>query len=438
MNRPVASPPTQRESGLNWRQVGILYRREFRAALREKTILFNSILIPIFLYPFLLWAAFTGMMFVMGQTESLASRVAVGQWPEQHPRLRRQIERHKQIEIARTVVGEADASEAIRRGELDARIDFRHPDGKAGEMPGNFEASITFDQSKDRSVAARERIQEIIEDYRTTWVERETMARGIHPARWQTFTLDFQNLASESEMGAFVLGLMLPIIFVVMVAVGCFYPAVDAVAGERERGTWETLMSTSATRPSVVAGKYLYVATMGGLAGALNVGAVLLTVKPVFAPLFEEAGRSLKFSLPLSSVPILMLAAVLLAGFVAAGMMLFATFARTFKEGQSMITPFYMLILLPVVFLQVPGLKLTAALALIPVVNITLMLRESISGDLQWLPMLVTLIASAGAILLILRLAAFVLKFEDVVSGTFQGSLFKLLRLRLRKTTRGT
>jgi hypothetical protein len=73
---------------LDWRQVGILYRRELRAALRETAIVINSILIPIFLYPLVMWAAFTGIMFVQGQTEGFISRVIVREWPKGHPPLR--------------------------------------------------------------------------------------------------------------------------------------------------------------------------------------------------------------------------------------------------------------------------------------------------------------------------------------------------------------
>jgi len=180
-----------------------------------------------------------------------------------------------------------------------------------------------------------------------------------------------------------------------------------------------------------VAAKYFSVASLGGLAGLLNVVAVLVTVKPIFGPILEEAGKTVEFALPLGAVPVLVLAAVLLAGFVAEGMMIFASFARTFKEGQAMITPFYLLIMLPVIFLQVPGLSLTPALALVPVVNITLMVREAISGTLQWPLIGLTTAASLLAVGACVRLAAFILQFEDILTGSYSGSLWKFSRERL-------
>jgi len=280
-------------------------------------------------------------------------------------------------------------------------------------------------------VAARDRVEEIVKDYRSDWLKREALRLGVQGSAWQGFTLASHNVASKKEMGAFIFGMLAPVIFVVMVAMGCFYPAVDAVAGERERNTWETLMSSSASRLSVVTAKYLYVVTLGGVAGVLNLLAIMVTLRPVFAPLLSRAGQILETNIPLAAVPVALLAAVLLAGFVAAGMMIFAAFARTFKEGQAMVTPFYMLTLVPVVFLQAPGLKFSLPLAFVPVVNVTLMVRDTFSGKFSWLPALVTALVSLALIALCLRLAAYVLQFEDVVLGSYNGSVAKFVRQRL-------
>jgi sodium transport system permease protein len=163
----------------------------------------------------------------------------------------------------------------------------------------------------------------------------------------------------------------------------------------------------------------------------LNLLAVILSLRPIFAPLLARAGRTIEANVPLAAIPTAILAALLLAGFVAAAMMIFASFARTFKEGQAMVTPFYMLVLVPVVFLQAPGLKFSLALALLPVINVTLMVREAFSGHFLWGPSLLTVLVSLVTIALCVRLAAFVLKFEDVVTGSYSGSFLKFMRERL-------
>jgi sodium transport system permease protein len=419
------------EKRLDWRQVRILYWREVRAALRERTIVINNILIPIFLYPFLLWAAFSGLMFVMGQTEALQSRVIVRDWPKGHAALRHKLETSSHFQLVESQEPMATLERKISEGLADVLVEFEPARGEGASLAGNFEVRLTYNQSKERSAEARDRVKAIVDQYRSDWLKREARRLGVEAASWQGFTISSRNVASKKQMGAFVLGLLAPVIFVVMVAMGCFYPAVDALAGERERNTWETLMSCAASRLSIVTAKYLYVVTFGGAAGLLNLLAVVLTLRPVFAPLFKHAGQTIECTIPLGAIPVAMVAAMLLAGFVGVGMLMFASFAHTFKEGQAMVTPFYMLILVPVMFVQAPGLSFSLPLACVPVVNVTLMVRESFSGHFLWLQMLITLTFSVGLIAVCLRLAAFILRFEDVVMGSYRGSLARFVRRQL-------
>src|SRR5947209_3515759 len=104
----MPKPNSPRASALKWHQIGILYRREMLAAFRERTILINSILIPLFLYPFLLWLAFSALTFVSGQTEGFKPRVAVLDWPSAHPRLRHTFELSQDIELTQAPARKTD------------------------------------------------------------------------------------------------------------------------------------------------------------------------------------------------------------------------------------------------------------------------------------------------------------------------------------------
>lgn len=420
---------------LNWREVGVLYAWEMRAALRERAIVLNSLLLPVFLYPLILWAAFSGITFVMGQTEGFVCRAAVSGWPAAHPKLRLKLEHDDKFVLA-DPADAARAKQQIKTGQLDALLEFLPANGAKAALAGNFEARITYDSSRERSDEAHKRLSGTVERYRQEWLKREARKRGIDAAAWQGFVISSQNVASWKQMGAFILGLLAPVLFVVMVAAGCFYPAVDCIAGERERNTWETLMSTSASRLGVVTAKYFYVASLGGLAGVLNLLVIVATLRPVFAPLMARTGQVFDYTIPPGALPVAAVASLLLAGFVAAGMMIFASFARTLKEGQAMITPFYMLTIVPIIFLQVPGIKFTLPLACVPIVNVTLMVREALSGVFHWLQIGVTVASSLLVIALCLRLATFLLQFEDVVLGSFNGSFNKFIRQRFRNRRR--
>ena len=261
-------------------------------------------------------------------------------------------------------------------------------------------------------------------------------AAGLGGADWQVFDVRSENLATNREMGQFLLGLMIPLFFVIMIAGGCLYPAVDSTAGERERDTWETTCTLATERLSVVAAKYLYVATMGSIAGILNVGAMTVsfgTLLVGFLSRLSDAGAAdFAMRLPYASLPLMVLFAVLAASLIGAALMILAAFARTIKEGQGLVMPLYLALILPIAFLNDPGLEITPGLASIPLVNVVLLLRTAIGGDLPPLEIGIAFVSNTAAIALCLWLASFVLRMEEVVTGSFGGSPYQYLSRKLR------
>src|SRR5690349_10781908 len=124
------------KSSLNWHQVWALYCHEMRSAVRDRTIVLNSVLVPIFLFPFLFWVALTGVMYVAGQSERVRSRIAVESWPAGHEKLRRTFELSRSIEIVPS--HGTDVAAKIKRGELDALVQFVSPDSAGAALQDNF------------------------------------------------------------------------------------------------------------------------------------------------------------------------------------------------------------------------------------------------------------------------------------------------------------
>jgi sodium transport system permease protein len=420
-----------------WRETLTWYAMELRSALRERSLVVNSILVPIFLYPVMIWVMFTAMLFIQGKTEGFTSRVAILAAPESQRPFVAEIGRDEQFQVAESADAEA-AEKAIRAGRLDAALVFEPvAGGDAATLPGNAGVRILYDGSRDRSREAKDRLEQRLADRRGVMLEREAAARAIGDAEWRIAATERQDRSSGREKGQFVLGLMLPVFLLLMCAVGCFYPAIDATAGERERGTWETLASTGVRRESVVLAKYMLVATFGILAGLLNLAAMTFSMGRILAPMLERAGEGgMEFSIPWLALPVVGAGTVLLALFLAAGMMLLAAFARTFKEGQSLVMPLYLMTILPVMLVR--GTPYDASTALVPILNVALMFREAIAGHFDWPLIGLTLLVEVVLVAATLRLAAHVLRFEDFLVGSHGGSLAKFLRAqRLRPGAKG-
>jgi sodium transport system permease protein len=175
-------------------------------------------------------------------------------------------------------------------------------------------------------------------------------------------------------------------------------------------------MSCGVTRSRVLTAKYLSVATFGTAAGVLNVGSMTVSLSTVLAPV-AESGQLPSFSISAASVPLVLLSSVLLAGMVSAGMMILASFARSFREGQALVQPFYILAILPALLLQLPGLRLEPLTALIPFLNTALLVRAAVLGRAGPLPTAITMVVSAAAITLMLRAAGRISAQEGAAAG---------------------
>ena len=406
------------------RTLWTLYLRELRSSLRERQVVMFSIAVPVVLYPILLWGMFSMISLAQEREADIRPLVAVVE-TEGAQLLPQELLSLQTVRWAESVADSASAVELVRAEELDAAVVYHGENG----------LSILYSGTGEAGPLARSRLSSAMDRYRRSDLRLQALYSGIDPAAWEMFSLSTLDVSTRREHGSLILGLMLPIFFTIMVAVGSFYPAVDSTAGDRERFTWETLMSCGVKRSSVLTAKYLAVATFGTAAGLLNVASMTLSLSTVLAPLAERAQLP-SFALAPASIPLVVLAALLLAGVVSAGMMILASFARNFREGQAMVQPFYIVAILPSLLLQLPSLELHPLTALIPFLNTSLLVRAAVSGTAGPLPSLITLVVSAIAIGLMLRLAARISTQEGVAAGDIRLQAPSFLRGFIEKRSR--
>jgi sodium transport system permease protein len=371
-----------------------------------------------------MWLVYTGITFVSGQNEELRSRVMLKTVPPAHQDLLKEFQSDKSMVLTTSHNPASD----IRNGTLDALVEFLPPKSNL-PIANNFSTRITFDESRDQSNRAKGRIDQKLARYRDTYLQQEASRLGLTRAQFQDFWVDDENVSKNRETGEFIAVLM-PIFFIIMLAVGGMHPAIDSTAGERENSTWETVMSSATSRANVLIAKYLYVATMSFTAAFLNLFAMIFSMGTLLAPLLRGGDAKWR-DIPLESIPVILAGAVLLALFVAAGMMILASFASSYKEGQSMVAPFYVALIIPIMFLQTPGIEFTRQMALIPVANVTIMIREAMQGIYHWRMIGLTLAVEAVCVILALRVAMLILKHEDFVMGSYAGSFGKFAKERL-------
>lgn len=164
----------------------------------------------------------------------------------------------------------------------------------------------------------------------------------------------------------------------------------------------------------------------------LNVLAVFVSIGAVLAPLIGGTDE-ITFRIPLLAVPVMMVGAVGLALMLSAAMMILASFARTFKDGQAMVQPVYLVaIIIPILLGQQTDRTLTAGIAAIPIANVAMMVRDAINGIFLWPYIIEALAVNLLMVVLCLVVARFVLRFEDFLIGSFDGSFWRFAKDRMR------
>lgn len=383
-------------------EVLYLTQRELRSAFRESSVVLYSVLLPLLLYPFLLWLMVSVMTFVQGQEETRIYRIGYQQSLSQGP-LAPFIERLAKSE--RVILEPTQANslsgtdyQALLQPQSEGPIDLVY----VGDRPESVEAKGFLERE----------FQEYSRESTVRWLEKE----GRSPEVSRPFLLLATSTSVETDVGGYLLGALIPIGLLVMIALGGAYPAIDSTAGERERGTWETLQSCGPSMTSVLASKYLFVSIVCSLSGTLNLFAMLVSIRSIVAPMLR-GDESITFQVSPQTLLVLLLGVVGVSLFVAAALLLCAIFARTFREGQALVTPMFMLLALPVLPLSDPSLEINAKIALIPLVNLALIWRQALQGRFHPLYISETLLVLGVLVAFSLWFGSRLLQNETLMMG---------------------
>jgi sodium transport system permease protein len=204
--------------------------------------------------------------------------------------------------------------------------------------------------------------------------------------------------------------------------------AIDATAGEKERGTLEALLVSPVRRSEVVMGKFLATLTFGLIASLMAiVGYVVsgLLLRRLFASQLGESGNTIVEVLggsldvrPLSLL-ILVLTALFLASLIASLLIGITMFARSFKEAQSYVAPLSFLFILPAIGLQLADFFGENTLVyFVPILNALLLMNDVVKGRQEILPVVFTWVSLLAFTALLLDFAYRSFRRESVIFRT--------------------
>lgn len=404
---------------MKWSNVKLIFSRELRDQLRDRRTLFTVAIMPILLYPLLGMAMLQMAQFmrehpakvwVLG-IENLPQSPALfdgeqfaEQWlPEDEARLLtlelatpddeefqryvREFRDPDKSERSRLLIDQLIQQEMKQRN-VDAALfisaPVAEPDASIDEVnAGKPKIHLFHDSASDNSKIGAARLARVVGRWKRGWTDEMMAAHDIPVSLQSTVEVEQADVGNHIGKRVAAWSKILPFIVIIWSLTGAFYPAIDLCAGEKERGTFETLLSSPAERSEIALGKLATVMTFSMATSVLNLFSMAITGMMVVARL--GAGSNGGFMLlgmpPIASLGWLLLALIPISALFSAVALAAAAFARSSKEGQYYLVPLLMfsmpLMMVPIL----PGAQLDLGTALIPVSGLMLLLRGLMEGQ---------------------------------------------------------
>lgn len=417
------------------RLIWLVFRKEIIETLRDKRTLIIMVLLPLALYPLIGFGLAQYMGVQYKQSHSRPSRVLIigKKWIALEQLVDSYNKSHSTDEIIAGYMENANRQlliSKLKREEIDAALFLPKSVKKDIRNSIPLKIKILYDETIRRSQIASSRIEKTLSRLKEELVEQRLNASGLSSEIIKPIAYKTESIASSDERGSHMLARILPLLTILMVLLGAFYPAIDLTAGERERGTLEALLIAPLPRIALITGKFLVVTLVSSMTGLLNLSSMGLTLALGLDGLLEKAHVSL--AIPWSSLLMSIIAIIPAAAFFSAMMIAVAALARSFKEAQNMLTPIYLVCMMPAIATQLPGIELGYGTAIVPAVNIALLTRDFIAGRMVLIPTLIAILTTIGYSLAALHFASKIYNSERLLFSTDK-SLFSFRSNKSKK-----
>lgn len=408
---------------MSLRIVKIIFFKELLDILRDKRALVVALGIPLILYPLLI--IISGQVFIIrAATErdrdykvalASGSDPLIGEWLREIPRVK--------------VTESSDPPGDLSAGKIHAFV----------SGPGNVETTlreggtvgidVSFDLKRISSAMAADAIDDGLSAFKDDLVEDRLALNNLDRAFAEPIEVRKQMTTPIAKIRGYLLAAALSLAVISMVAMSALYPAMDLTAGEKERGTFETLLSAPISKVEIVCGKFLTVFAITLVVVILNIGSIaasglLILWQAARYGMGAEGLRKLVDVSPgtvASSLLVFGIVMVPLLFLLCAVTMSCAVLARNYKEANYYLLPVVILFTYPAIAAVFPGVELTRFTQFVPVTNLALLAKKLLMGEASFGAIFAVFFSTAMYAILALVAAVWLFQREDVVLSEEKG-----------------
>lgn len=308
-----------------------------------------------------------------------------------------------ELEINPVIDTEANLEEKFQNGEIDLYV----------TKEDNI-YTINGDDS-DTSTYASNLVENYFNAYKN-YLQTDYLANhNIDPDEVMNMIVLEENMKTEDNFfSSYVINYAF--LFIIMaITVSATYPATDTTAGEKERGTLETLLTFPIKSKDIIIGKFLSVSLSSIITGMLSLLLAIISLK--IAGNMFTLYEGMNLMLPLSSL-IFAIIVIIAYSFLISGLCIaIASKSSSFKEAQSALTPLTFISFFPGMIAFMIGITTTSLYACIPFLNYTLIFTDITNGNINYIHILLMLLSTIIIIAVVLKVIIKQYKSERVLFG---------------------
>ena len=418
---------------MNWAALKLLFKHEMRMVLRSRRTVVTSLVLPAVLMPGLI----LGTRYVQRQQaiqldETTFHYAVTGPWADEAERL---IEQYKSLAEFKNFNLQEENPEnpdqaledrtlhfyvrTMNIAEADQAAEDDDDTPTLGSQPvervtGVRGLQIVFRGSQQVARTGAERMVDLMRAARRNESYTIMFSSGFPSHPEGILAMTASNVATDSQISGSNLGRFFTVVLVVWLVAAGSIVAMDIIAGEKERGTLETLITSGAGRTEIATAKHLAIWTVGL---AITITQVLYALIYIRLNVIQLPDN---FEIDLSpqSIAQLFVLFVPLAAAIAAALLIVSAYAKTYKEAQLHFFPFFVGTLVPSLAAVLPGLKSRSIIAFIPLVNVSVAAREVLTGRPDPMMIGITALVMSLTAAALIRYSAKLLTREDIVVST--------------------
>ncbi|MDX2187463.1 MAG: ABC transporter permease [Opitutaceae bacterium] len=368
---------------MNATHVFTVYVKELRDALRDRRTLISTLLAPTLGIPLI--------MLIIGAVVSATVKKTQKETPSimvigaaQSPAIVQALASSREFRVVPTT---DDWEKQIGDKRLKAAVVL--PDDFDSRLAGGQPASVGIRHYEGELASgfAVNSLQKFFSEHRTRIIEERLAKIGVSKELTNPYEVDVRNVAAPEKVGGNSVGGLLPYLALIACFAGAMHSAIDLTAGEKERGTLETILSSPLSRLDLVLGKFLLVLTMGLTSVTCMLVSMTVSLSVLAAKLAgaaREGGPATFATLDPAGTFACLVLIVPVAVLASALMLALGIAAKSTKEAQSYLGPLLLVVIIPAMVSTLPGVELNKGLALIPVLNVSLTAKQLVSGVFNW------------------------------------------------------